>query len=119
MLQSLDLSGNPAAGFALADIASVTGLQSLVLREAGVEDLGFKLLARLPNLQCVCVRGNKGLTDECLKSLWHMDGLLTINFKDCRVTKGGLLQMTGLPRFKRVVNSAIEFYDRNNGLGSG
>ena len=115
VLQLLDLCGNPIAGLALEDIASVSGLQSLVLRQAGVEDSGFKLLGRLPRLQSVCVSGNKGLTDECLNSLWHMDGLLSINFKECRVTSEGLLNMTTLPRFKRVVNFAIEFYDKNDG----
>ena len=107
-LDWLDVSETPSAGQAMKFVAKLPVLRRLVARRAHVDNQALWHLTHHPTLVYVDVKGNREVNDMCLGAVWHMQGVMSVNFNDCRVTKEGLEELRFMPRFKGVRRLKLE-----------
>jgi len=95
-LQELSLHGNPKLGDgAVKYLQGLAGLRSLNLSDAQISDAGLAQLGSMTNLQSLCLRRTR-ISDAGLKHLAGLTGLRRLLISDNRITGAGLAHLTPL-----------------------
>lgn len=111
-LLSLTLHGVHVTDEALTGFqdAKELKLESLILAETQITDVGLEHLKGLTTVQTLSLKGAK-ITDTGLAYLRSMTKLHTLDLSDTKITDAGLAQLKGLNQLQKLVLSGTKITD--------
>jgi hypothetical protein len=111
-LQVLAISGSSFADEDCKYLVGLTNLTTLNLEFDALTDEGLAKLRGLKNLQCLCLTGNRALTDAGMENLKHWPSLHILRIGRCEITNAGLSHLKDLPQLETLLLIGTRVDDR-------
>ena len=93
---------NAGSDQALEHAGRISGLEVLILQNAGVTDEGLAHLKGLKNLSALELSGNNRITDRGVAELGGLDSLSELGLWEIQLTDDGLAHLKGLTRLSKL-----------------